>query len=69
MAGSAPHFLVVVNACRSPSELKQILMETTKLAMYIAPESEEVKCELDGMILSGSLKPGESEGGQEGDEL
>lgn len=44
-------------------------METTKLAMYIAPESEEVKCELDGMILSGSLKPGESEGGQEGDEL
>ena len=44
-------------------------METTKLAMYIAPESEEVKCELDGMILSGSLKPGEGEGGVDDGEL
>ena len=39
-------------------------METKKLAMYIAPESEDVKFEIDGTFLQNpSLKPGESEGG------
>ena len=37
--------------------------------MYVAPELVNVECELNEMILVGSLKPGESEGGEEGDDL
>lgn len=44
-------------------------MKSKKLELYIAPEVMDVECELDGMILAGSLKPGESEGGEEGDDL
>ena len=47
-------------------------METKKLAMYIAPESEEVKCELDGRILTDSSTkrdPGTNEGLEDGDDL
>jgi uncharacterized protein (DUF427 family) len=45
-------------------------METKKLEMYIAPESEEVKCELEGMILADSQREsGMIEGLEEGDGL
>lgn len=37
--------------------------------MYIAPESEEVKCELEGMILANSRESGTIEGLEEGDGL
>ena len=69
MTGSAPHFLVVENAWRSAGKRMKLLMKTENLKTYTAPELEDVKFELDGtFLLKPSLKPGESEGGEEGDE-
>ena len=45
-------------------------MESKNLEMYIAPEALNVEFELGGVVLTDSnLKPGESEGGEEGDDL
>lgn len=51
----------------------KLLMKTENLKVYTAPESENVKFELEDTVLlipsSKGLQPGESEGGEVGDEL
>lgn len=44
-------------------------MESKNFEVYTAPEALKVEFELNGVVLSDSLKPGESEGGIEGGEI